>query len=113
MAELMQIINEQASVDVREQAERDIKMGAKLIQMGELEEWLLIQDYQRTQAQNVGSNVYTYKPVSKVQDTESIRDEKLIAELQRLSLLSDTTTRENSEQHYKGWSYFERLEHKK
>ena len=43
----MKIINEQTNVEVKNQAEKDLKMGAKLIQIGELEEWLLIQEHQK------------------------------------------------------------------
>ena len=47
MSELMKIINEQTNVEVKNQAEKDLKMGAKLIQIGELEEWLLIKEHQK------------------------------------------------------------------
>jgi hypothetical protein len=36
-------------------------MGAKLVQVGELEEWLITQEHLKHEQQKVGSNIFTYK----------------------------------------------------
>lgn len=62
-------------------------MGAKLIQVGELELWLRTQEHNRNLAP--GSNVFTYKPLKQAQKDENfIEDESLVEELNRLHMLA-------------------------
>ncbi len=61
---LLALVDEQVSVEVDQLASKDIKMGAKLNQVGELEEWLQMQkngieDTQKT----TNSNIFTYKNI--------------------------------------------------
>lgn len=57
----MQIVEEQMIYEVEQQAHKDLKMGAKLNQIDEYQEWIINQEWQKNEKQLAGSNVFTYK----------------------------------------------------
>ena len=67
-------------------------MGAKIVQIGELEEWQLT-DQKKIQ----GSNIFTYKHIPRHINPENQQDdEKLIEELSKLHLLQEDISTEQS-----------------
>ncbi len=90
-------------------------MGAKLNQVGELEEWLMTQEHLKHEQQKVGSNIFTYKHLSQKHQNEQdlIQNQKLIEELQRLNMNQEISTGENSNEEHHFNSFFERIENSK
>ena len=83
LSDLLKIVDEQVVKDVNHLASKDIKMGAKLNQVGELEEWLQLQKGFNDAQKN--NNIFTYKNVKlRQQRSTEITDLSLIEELQRL-----------------------------
>lgn len=116
LSDLLKIVDEQVVKDVNHLASKDIKMGAKLNQVGELEEWLQLQKGFNDAQKN--NNIFTYKNVKlRQQRSTEITDLSLIEELQRLQKKTPLTavpTRESSEhKDLSTFSFYQRAENAK